>query len=223
MIPYADTPTCGKRLRLRSRRGLGARAASFAAVGLLALATPDLTFAQGAAPLMRVAQAPADKAAPRDGQAAPAGKGAPADKDDDDDDDDSTPTARGDGKSAAAEKDDGDDKDDKDRFPQPVRVGDLIGRAVIAPQESQNLIGRVRKVVRNGDGEVSVVMSYGGYLGFGTHLICVSLDDLALTGYAIQAKEIEESELARLPVCDGGGNMLAADATIKVNLAKPAH
>ena len=222
MISGSDLPPARAAYAF-ARRSLLMRAASIAAMGLLALATSNLTLAQSATPSMRVAQAPADKAAPRDGQAAPADKGAPASKDDDDDgddDDDVAPAGNGDGKRADAKQD---HADDKDRFPQPVRVGDLIGRAVIAPQESQNLIGRVRKVVRNGDGEISVVMSYGGYFGFGTHLICVSIDDLALTGYAIQAKEIEESELARLPVCDGGGNMLAADATIKVNLAKPAH
>ena len=117
-----------------------------------------------------------------------------------------------------------DDDEDENRFPQPVRVGDLVGRAVIAPQESQNLIGRVRKVVRSGAGDVSVVMTYGGHFGFGTHLVCVSVDDLALTGYALQAKDIEDSELARLPVCDGSADQpLDANATIKVNLAKPAH
>ena len=30
------------------------------------------------------------------------------------------------------------------RFPQPVRVGDLLGREVLRPVESQDILGRVR-------------------------------------------------------------------------------
>src|SRR5215469_7111364 len=30
------------------------------------------------------------------------------------------------------------------RFPQPVRVGDLLGREVLRPVESQDVLGRVR-------------------------------------------------------------------------------
>jgi hypothetical protein len=31
------------------------------------------------------------------------------------------------------------------RFPQPVRVGDLLGREVLQPVESQNVLGTVRQ------------------------------------------------------------------------------
>jgi hypothetical protein len=120
--------------------------------------------------------------------------------------------------------DDGDDDDDDQKALQSVRVGDLIGRAVIAPVESQDLLGHVAKVVRTGDDEVTIVASYGGHLGFGTHLVCVPADALALTGYALQAKGISVAELDKLPVCDGnGGTPLEANASIKMKLAKPAH
>ena len=33
------------------------------------------------------------------------------------------------------------------RFPQPVRVGDLLGRDVLRPVESQDVLGRVRELV----------------------------------------------------------------------------
>ena len=128
------------------------------------------------------------------------------------------------GKGSKADSDDDDDKDD--RFPQPVRVGDLIGRDVIAPQESQNLIGHVRKLVRDKDGDLQLVMTYGGYFGsnVGSHLVCVDVDDLALTGVMIQAKDIDPGDLAKLPTCDGGdATPLDVNEVIKVNLAKPAH
>lgn len=228
-------------LRRARRKGYSLAAFFLAAFFAVASSRSGLgvarAHAQGTGTLARVAQAAAEKVPPSD-KANPSGKAAPGGEDgDDDDDDDEGPSAdkgappatgpavpaRPAGKDRSADNGDDDDDDDANRFPQPVRVGDLIGRAVIAPQESQNLIGYIRKVVAAGD-DVSVVITIGGYFGFGTHLVCVSIDDLALTGYAVQAKEIDASELARLPVCDGSaGRPLEANATIKVNLAKPAH
>ena len=40
------------------------------------------------------------------------------------------------------------------RFPQPVRVGDLLGRDVLRPVESQDVLGHVREVVRDGQGQI---------------------------------------------------------------------
>jgi hypothetical protein len=133
----------------------------------------------------------------------------------DDDKDDGKDDTKGDAK--------GDDDDDARTFQQPVRVGDLIGRDVIAPLESQDLLGHVTKLVQHDD-DVTIVMSYGGHFGFGTHLVCVPADALALTGYALQAKDISTNELDKLPPCDGTGDApLDANASIKMKLAKPAH
>ena len=122
------------------------------------------------------------------------------------------------------DKDDGkDDDDDQQKFRQPVRVGDLIGRDVIAPLESQDLLGHVAKLVQHDD-DVTIVMSYGGHFGFGTYPVCVPADALALTGYALQAKDISTDELGKLPSCDGAGDVpLDTNASIKMKLAKPAH
>ena len=51
------------------------------------------------------------------------------------------------------------------RFPQPVRVGDLIGLPVLDDDDST--IGRVRQVVRTPEGKIKLIVSYGGWLGFG--------------------------------------------------------
>lgn len=131
------------------------------------------------------------------------------------------------GTSAGPDQGDDDDDDDDDnddaKFKQPVRAGDLIGRDIIAPVESQNLLGHVVKVVRHED-DVTIVMNYGGTLGLGGHLICVPAAALALTGYNLQAKEINSSELDKLPACDGStGTPVDANTTFKMKLAKPAH
>jgi hypothetical protein len=130
------------------------------------------------------------------------------------------------GTDASADKPEGDnaeDDDDDAKIRQAVRVADLIGADVIAPVESQDLLGHVKKIVRSGDGETFVV-TYGGHFGFGTRPVCVPADALYLTGRSIQVKGIKLDELDRLPECDGAaGTVLEASATIRMKLAKPAH
>jgi hypothetical protein len=117
-----------------------------------------------------------------------------------------------------------DDDDDDDDSAQPVRVGDLIGRDIVAPVESQDLLGHVAQVVRKGDDDVILVMTHGGFLGFGARSVCVPADDLALTGKLIQAKDISPAEIDALPPCAGAGaTPLDQNESIKMNLAKPAH
>jgi len=68
------------------------------------------------------------------------------------------------------------------RFPQPVRVGDLIRRQVLRPVEQQDVLGRVAGVVRRPDGAVLVVVNLGGVLGFGTRPVAVPVEAVALLG-----------------------------------------
>ncbi len=60
------------------------------------------------------------------------------------------------------------------RFPQPVRVGDLINRTVLQPLESRPVLGRVTQIVRSSDGVVKVVIDYGGLFGIGARPIAVT-------------------------------------------------
>jgi hypothetical protein len=66
------------------------------------------------------------------------------------------------------------------RFPQPVRVGDLLGRQVLRAVESQDVLGRVRRVVRDRNGQIMVVVDFGGFLGFGSRSIAVPVDAMVL-------------------------------------------
>src|SRR5262249_59597419 len=72
------------------------------------------------------------------------------------------------------------------RFPQPVRVGDLLGREVLRPVESQDLLGRVRRLVRDRDGNIMVVVDFGGFLGSGTRPIAVPVDAMVLLGQDLE-------------------------------------
>lgn len=110
------------------------------------------------------------------------------------------------------------------RFPQPVRVGDLLHRLVLRPVEAQTILGRVRAVVRDAQGQVLVVMSYGGFMGFGGHAIAVPVDAMVLLGQDMEVVAFTPAQLAALPTFSPTGTTpVSDDTTIKVGLAKPSH
>ena len=110
------------------------------------------------------------------------------------------------------------------RFPQPVRVGDLLGRAVLQPLESQPVLGRVGGVVRRPGGAVDVVVEFGGILGVGRRPIAVPADAMALLGADMEVLDLTPAQLRALPTFDGAGaTPIAPDATITVGLARPSH
>jgi hypothetical protein len=110
------------------------------------------------------------------------------------------------------------------RFPQPVRVGDLLGREVLRPVESQDILGRVRGLVRDRDGRIVVVVDFGGFLGFGARSIAVPVDAMVLLGQDMEIVAFTPEQLRRFPTFSPSGTTEVADDTIiKVGLAKPSH
>jgi hypothetical protein len=110
------------------------------------------------------------------------------------------------------------------RFPQPVRVGDLLGREVLRPVESQDILGRVRGLVRDRDGRIMVVVDFGGFLGFGARSIAVPVDAMVLLGQDMEIVAFTPEQLRRFPTFSPSGTTDVADDTIiKVGLAKPSH
>ena len=110
------------------------------------------------------------------------------------------------------------------RFPQPVRVGDLLHRDVLEPVESQNRLGTVRQVVRGHDGAVAVVINYGGFLGFATRPIAVPIDAMVLLGQDMEVVAYTPRQLTAFPTFSADGTTpVPADTIIRVGLAKPSH
>ncbi|HYZ64427.1 MAG TPA: hypothetical protein VE650_18405 [Acetobacteraceae bacterium] len=109
------------------------------------------------------------------------------------------------------------------RYPQPVRVGDLIGREVLEPKESQTVLGRVAAIRRAQDGGIDLVMRYGGLLGFGTRLISVPIEAVALLGEYVAMVGLTPDQLAALPTAPEQGTALGPDETIRVGLVRPFH
>ena len=110
------------------------------------------------------------------------------------------------------------------RFPQPVRVGDLLHREVLQPVESQNVLGRVRRVVLDSKGTIEVVIDFGGFLGFGTRPIAVPVDAMVLLGEDMEVVAFTPQQLRKFPTFSASGTSpVPADTVIRVGLAKPSH
>jgi hypothetical protein len=110
------------------------------------------------------------------------------------------------------------------RFPQTVRVGDLIHRRVLQPLESRPVLGRVDSVVRQSDGKITIIVDYGGILGLGSRLIAVPVDAMVLLGDEMEILDFTPRELDRFPTFRGGtGIAVPGQARIEVGLAHPSH
>ena len=80
------------------------------------------------------------------------------------------------------------------RFPQPVRVGDLIGLRVL--DDDNATIGRVRQVVRSPQGAILLIVSHGGWFGFGARLVAVPIEVLGIFGHQLASLDMAPEEYA---------------------------
>ena len=110
------------------------------------------------------------------------------------------------------------------RFPQPVWVGDLLGKQVLRPVEAQDVLGRVAAIARRPDGAVLIVVRLGGVLGLGARPVAVPVEATALLGPYLAVMDLSPGQLRALPTYDSdGAQALPADETIRVGLTRPFH
>ena len=110
------------------------------------------------------------------------------------------------------------------RFPQPVRVGDLLNRPVLEPIESMPTLGRVHSIVRQADGTIAVVIDYGGFLGFYTRQIAVPVNGMVLLGEVMEVIDFDTDQLRKFPTFNPAGTKIVLpDTIIRVGLGRPSH
>jgi hypothetical protein len=109
------------------------------------------------------------------------------------------------------------------RFPQPVRVGDLIDRTVLQPEESRPVLGHFVRVIRLDDGSHAIVIKFGGIWGLGGRDIAIPLDAMVLLGAELEVLDLTPEQLRALPTYGGAGVVLGADQIIHMGLAHPSH
>ena len=105
------------------------------------------------------------------------------------------------------------------RFPQPVRVGDLIGLPMLDDQAST--LGTVRQVVRTADGKVQLIVSYSRWWGWFGRPVAVPLEVVGIQGRELVSLDMSPDEYAKAPTWhDTAATPLPPDATIRIALAR---
>jgi hypothetical protein len=114
------------------------------------------------------------------------------------------------------------------RFPQPVKVGDLIGLPLLDYQDST--IGFIRQVVRTPEGKIQLVFPYGRWFGWvraggpfdwNRRLIAVPIEVVAILGRQVNVLDLSREDLDRAPdFVAGQSRPLAAGETIKIAIGR---
>jgi hypothetical protein len=105
------------------------------------------------------------------------------------------------------------------RFPQPTRVGGLVGLPVL--DLSSSTLGYVRQIVRTSAGEIEFIVGYSWFWGWFGRPVAVPLEALGIEGRHLVSLDMPRSEYAAAPTWhDTAATPLPADATIRVALAR---
>jgi hypothetical protein len=103
------------------------------------------------------------------------------------------------------------------RFPQPVKVGDLIGLPVL--DFDDRTLGYVAGVVRTANGKIRLIVPYGGFLGYGRRPVAVPIEVVAIAGRRIAALDMTRAEFDAAPAwADPASQSLPATETIRIGL-----
>jgi hypothetical protein len=105
------------------------------------------------------------------------------------------------------------------RFPQPARVGDLIGLPVL--DLSSSTLGHVRQVVRTPLGKIELIVEYSRWWGWFGRPVAVPLEVLGLEGRQLRSLDLPPREYAVAPTWhDSSATPLPPDATVRVTLGR---
>jgi hypothetical protein len=105
------------------------------------------------------------------------------------------------------------------RFPQPVRVGDLIGLPVL--NQNASTLGHVGQVVRTPQGNIKLIVSYSRFWGWFGHPVAVPLEVVGIQGRQLVSLDMDSSEYANAPTWQAkDATALPNDATIRIALAR---
>lgn len=104
------------------------------------------------------------------------------------------------------------------RFPQPARVGDLIGLPVLDLDSAT--LGYVQQVVRTPAGAIEFIVGYSRWWGWFGRPVAVPLEALGLEGRQLVSLDMAPGEYAAAPTWHDSGAPLPADATVRVALAR---
>jgi PRC-barrel domain len=98
----------------------------------------------------------------------------------------------------------------------PVRVADLINLPIV--DESKSTLGRVRAVVRTGEGKIQLLLPLGGLFGFGERLVPIPIESVAVTGPQLTVVDLPPHRFQKTPTWYGSDSEpLAAAETVSIS------
>jgi hypothetical protein len=107
----------------------------------------------------------------------------------------------------------------KRRWPQPVKVGFLIGLPILDYDDST--LGHVRKVVRTADGNIQLIVDYGGWLTWKKKPVAVPIETVAILARQINALEFLPEDFEKAPAWnDPAAQELSGDTTIQIAITR---
>ena len=105
------------------------------------------------------------------------------------------------------------------RFPQKVRVGDLIGLPVL--DDDDVTLGHVQEVVRDPQGKTKLIVSYSRWFGWFGRPVAVPIEAVAILARQIASVEMQPPEYAKAPTWMPGADQRLPDAdTIRIALTR---
>ena len=105
------------------------------------------------------------------------------------------------------------------RFPQPVRVGDLIGLPLLDWDDST--LGYVRQVVRTPEGKIQLIVNQGRLFGWGGRLVQVPIEAVAILARQIDLLDISVEEFRAAPAWSAATTQpIPSDDTIRIALSR---
>lgn len=129
------------------------------------------------------------------------------------------PTGMGPADKAMAAQDMAETERMQRRFPQSVRVGDLVGLPVL--DDDNRTLGHVRQVVRTPQGKIKLIVAYGGFLGWDTRLVAVPIEVVGIFGRQLASLDMPRRDYAAAPAWrDTADAVVPDDDSIRVALAR---
>lgn len=105
------------------------------------------------------------------------------------------------------------------RFPQPVKVGDLIGLPLLDGDDST--IGYVRHVVRTPEGKIQLIVNQGRLFGWGGRLVQVPIETVAILARQIDLLDISREEFRVAPAWSAAATQpIPPDEMIKIAISR---
>lgn len=107
----------------------------------------------------------------------------------------------------------------KRRYPQPAKVGHLIGLPVL--DDNDVTLGYVRHVVRTPEGKIVLIVSYSKWFGWFGRPVAVPIEAVVILALQLDSVDMQPEDYAEAPTWMPGKDQILPDNdTVRVALGR---